>query len=251
MEDSLENLFDGEEPEVPQEPAEAPEETAEETPGVTGEEVDAPPASKPDEKPPENYVPQAALADERAKRQEYERQLAEMRGRLDQLTQSTSPEKPEEQVNFFDDPDKFMAQFQSVTEQKIAAVERKASLQVLNALEAAAKTRHDDFDAAAAAFAQRAQGNTALQQEAAAAPDPAEFVYQAGKRLLMLDEGGGDLETLIQKEREKAVAEYLQANPTPGTKAASVPKSLSTVTGAPSKPIAEDDAFETIFPNLV
>lgn len=258
---SLDAILGGESPSDEVYEAEPVEEKAEESTGEDeasaeaqaeekAESNDEPPSSKP-EKPPEGFVPQTALLDERGKRQDLQRQLDELRGML-QAQQKPEAKADEEPVDFLDDPDKWAARLQKQVDERARQAEITASVRVLNALESAAKARHSDYDEAAQAFAQIAQGNLSLQQEAANAPDPAEFVYQAGRRLMKLNSANGDLEALIQREREAAIAEYLQKHPTPAQRAIDVPESLSSVTGATkrtqSAPV--DVPLESMFNNF-
>ena len=229
--------------------AEAPEETEGEKESAEAE-PDTPPVSEP-ERPPEGFVPQTALLDERSKRQEMQRQLDELNARLNQLNQPQEQEQ-EEEIDFLDDPDKWAKTLEQRYEQRLQEIQYQNSLQRLQDFEADARTRHQDYDEAIAAFAEAAQGNDALRLEAAQSPNPAEYAYKAGKRLAEINAAGGDFDAYVQQQREAAVAEYLQKNPTPASRAADVPQSLSTVTGATQRSDKEPvhTPLESMFNNF-
>ena len=259
---SLDEILSGE---VPSEPvAETPEVEAvaetedapQESEGekqveAEAETPDEPPASEP-ERPPEGFVPQTALLDERSKRQELQRQIDELNGRFTQLNQPTEPEKVEEPVDFLDDPDKLANNLEAKYEQRLQEIQYQNSLQRLQDFERIAKESHPDYDEAIQFFAQAAEGNPALQMEAAQASNPAEYAYRAGKRLAQINAAGGDFDAYVQQQREAAVAEYLQKNPTPASRAADVPESLSTVTGATQRTDKEpvSTPLESMFNNF-
>lgn len=257
MGSTLESLFDGDEEEsepmgetVEAEEPEEVEETESEEPEET-EEEDAPPASE-EKKPPEGMVPQAALADERAKRQELQRQIDELRS---QFQKPKEPEKEPEPIDFLDDPDKWAAQLQSKYETALKSVEQSAQQRFLQLSENMARARHSDFDDAAQVFSAAVKDNPALAAEAMKAPDPAEYVYQSGMRLKRLSDAGGDLEKLIEQERqrarEEALAEFQRTRPK-AAEMPNIPESLNNVTGSksPRKVVDEDISLEQLFPNF-
>lgn len=200
----------------------------------TGEEVDTPPVSNEHSKPPEGSVPFAALADERAKRQELQRQVEELRRKVET---PAVPETPQEKIDFLDDPDKWMAQKEAAFEAKLANLERNHQAQRLADSEQAIRDKYADSDIkpddAFAAFGEAVQQNPALAAEMLKARNPGEYAYSAGKRLLMLSDAGGDLETLIQKREQAAVERALaELSGKKRDQLASIPESLTAVTGA-------------------
>ena len=195
---------------------------------------------------------ETALLDERSKRQELQRQIDELNGRFTQLNQPTEPEKVEEPVDFLDDPEKWANNLEAKYEQRLQEIQYQNSLQRLQDFERIAKESHPDYDEAIQFFAQAAQHNSALQMEAAQASNPAEYAYRLGKRLAQINAAGGDFDAFVQQQREAAVAEYLQKNPTPASRAADVPESLSTVTGATQRTDKEptQTPLESMFNNF-
>ena len=176
------------EPETP-EPEEEPEkgEKEPETP-----EPEEPPSS---EKDPITGL-QAALAAERQKRQDLERRLNE---------------KPEEKVDFYEDPNKALEQ----SEQRTGAMLNKSILAIS---ENAARARYTDFDDKIELFAQMAASNQVYAQNMMNSLDPAEYAYQAATQQKLIDEIGNpaqyeqkvraDIEATLRKEfDEKLKAE--------------------------------------------
>lgn len=112
-------------------------------------------------------VPVGALIDERRKRRAAEERLTR---------QGPDGEAPG-RAGFRDDADGYVAALKAELAGEIAAVR-------VDAAESAARARHPDFDRKAAAFAAVARGEPALVAAMQAAPDPAEFAYRVGARML-------------------------------------------------------------------
>lgn len=207
---------------TPPEPEAAPETepTGEvETPAV--EPAATPPVAEKQayEKPTPGHVPFQALADERRKRQELESRLAEME----------KAQAPESKPNLFEDPDTWEKALDERMERKLQAVRQESEQKFLALVEQAAKARHTDFDEVAQIFAATARTTPGLIEEARNAPDPAEFIYQAGRNLKRFQEAGSIDALIAQAEArgaEKARQE-LQGKPAPR-----IPESLTDVTGS-------------------
>ena len=185
-------------------------------------------------KPPEGMVPYAAVADERAKRQELQRQLDELR-RVD-----TKPAQDEPEVDFLDDPDKWKEQLTKRHQSELEGIRREMISMRLADSEEMARDRYKDADIkpdeAFTAFGEAVQQNPALAQEMLKAKNPGDFAYNAGRRLLMLANAGGDLETLIKQREEAAVAAALaKLNLSPKAEVPAIPESLSKITGSTGK----------------
>lgn len=234
----LDAILTGEAPE----PTEAPEAepTGEvETPAVEAAEATPPvaekaPESKPEEKPSPGHVPFQALADERRKRQELESRLAELE----------KAKAPEAKPNLFEDPDNWEKALNERVERSVAAVRQEFEQRTLYQFEQAAKARHPDFEDVAKFFAETARVTPGLVDEARSAPDPAEFVYQAGKNLKLYREAGS-IEALIAQAEARGEERARQA--ISGKAPPKIPESLTDIAGtgerAPQaftpKPISE------------
>lgn len=185
----------------------------------------APPVA--DEKPPPKHVPQEALFAERKQRQELDRQLKSLQTEMADL-KKPKPEK----VGLLDDPDKWEEQLNQRIESAKAEVRQEAQANYLRLLERQARERHKDdkitWDDASQVFADAARDNAALIAETLQADDPAEYIYQAGRKLKMLAEAG-DLDALLEKTRQEARDEALSSEKS------EVPESLTDVTGAKGK----------------
>lgn len=182
--------------------------------------------SPPPDKAP---VPQAALMNERRRRQEAEGLARELKSRLDALAR-LQPEArlPTDapKVAFWDDPDAVLAdRFDQFGNSLLDQFEQRQLYRSINKSEAAARSRHDDFDEAIAEYERAVATNPALAREMANADDPGEFAYQKGKSLAKIHQYGGDVDALIAAEREAWEAELRAAAPSP---APSLPPSTAT-----------------------
>ena len=164
-----------------------------------------------------------AALDERNKRQELERQLAQP----SKPAQSQEPAK-----TFWEDPE---GHLNAIKEQN-----NQVALQTkLQTAEMIARSRYQDFDQEVAVFREMAQTVPGLAQQCFSAPDPAEFAYRTGKFHRELKEAGGlaqlrtkiEAETRAKVETEfKAKEEARQAEM--ARQRAALPGSLSDVRGA-------------------
>ena len=164
-----------------------------------------------------------AALDERNKRQELERQLAQP----SKPAQSQEPAK-----TFWEDPE---GHLNAIKEQN-----NQVALQTkLQTAEMIARSRYQDFDQEVAVFREMAQTVPGLAQQCFSASDPAEFAYRTGKFHRELKEAGGlaqlrtkiEAETRAKVETEfKAKEEARQAEM--ARQRAALPGSLSDVRGA-------------------
>jgi len=177
------------------------------------------PAEKADDKPTPGHVPFQALADERRKRQDLEQRLAQLE----------AAKTPEAKPNLFEDPDNWEKALDERMERKLQGVRQESEQKFLVLVEQAAKARHADFDEVAQVFAATARTTPGLIEEARLAPDPAEYIYQAGRNLKRFQEAGSIDALIAQAEArgaEKARQE-LQGKPMP-----KIPESLTDETGS-------------------
>ena len=204
-------------------PAEEPE----------AEEVEAkaeePKAKEPEKPAPppgdEGKVPLQALLDEREKRQQYEKELKAFREQQEQA-KAKSPKLPD----YFEDPEGYNAAVEKMIAERVAVTEQKFQQQMstawLSMSERAAKARYEDFDEKLAAFEKEAQTNPVLAAQMMQSPDPGDYVYQTGKKLMALSTTP-DLDSLREQIRNELMAEMKQGEAEKKAKLASVPRSLS------------------------
>lgn len=184
--------------------------------------------------------------DERKKRQEYERKLAQLEGQIQALTQhgarpQSAPPKPSEDPEsaFYGNPVAFVeARLAKAAEEAEAKEFRKRA----DRSERRMLREHDDYNEAKAAFQSAAQKAPWLWQQVTADEDlePAEVVYREGKRLLGGGNGGSG--NAAYEERIKALeAEIAEARSGAGgakTPVKPIPKSIAAArgSGASAKP---------------
>jgi hypothetical protein len=166
------------------------------------------------------------LEEERRKRQDLERQIAELRNQK-------PAEKAEEKKTFWDDPEGHFKTF----EQRIA--QRESAL-AMNVSERLARSKYQDFDANIEVFAEilRTPAGPGIHQQFINAPDPAEFAYRLGKHTKEVRDAGSidDLRAKIEKEtRAKVEAEFKQKQEELEKKREAIPPSLSDVRGGGAK----------------
>lgn len=145
----------------------------------------APKAEQPaEEKPSLTKADVAAIIDERRKRQDLERKLAQYE------------QQPKPKTDIFENPDVAISER---LQERLSPLEETVFQLRLEL----AKTKMPDFDDAALAFFQVAQNDPVLRHQADTAPDQFQFIYREGKRLKELGDVGGD----IMKYREKVTAQ--------------------------------------------
>lgn len=208
---------------TPDAPAEA---AAPEPQGETGEKQSAaPPTDATTRQQPESgYVPVKAVADERRKRQELEKRLAEFEQRFAQLSQpqQPAPEPPSWDLEPAQAAQYLQQQFQhQVWTTRVALAEEML------------REKHADYDEVSATFAEAAKQDPSLLNRLYAAPNPARFAYQEGRKLRMLAEIGDDPEAYEKRILAKygfTPGQQQQSAPpreAPRVPAQSVPRSLA------------------------
>lgn len=221
--------------ETGEQPAESQEELELKQPETEAEEPQEEPevkAEKPEEPekptpPPgdEGKVPLQALLDEREKRQQYEKELKAFREQQEKA-KAQAPKLPD----YFEDPEGYNAAVDKLVQDRVSQVEARVNQQMsqawLSMSERAAKARYQDFDEKLEAFSQEAQNNPVLAAQMVQSPDPGEYVYQTGKKLLALSTTP-DLDSLREQIRNELLAEMKQGEAEKKAKLAAVPKSLS------------------------
>lgn len=195
-------------PEVPETEDQTQERLRDEHGRFVAKETGDQPAAEATEVPPtpevKDQLPSgeyAALKAERRKRQELERQLAEVQQRLTPQQPAPPP------ADLWEDPNAFFEQrFNQFGQQLMQQIEAKQWSERATAQEAAARAKHEDFDDALESFHQLAAANPAIIEELRASPDVAEFAYSKGREAMLLQQHGG-IEGILKAERAKWEAE--------------------------------------------
>ncbi len=240
MADDLETLLGegaGQQPAVeqqaPQVEAEAPVEPQQETvPAATAEPTSGPaPLIEDGEK--SALVAQAK--DERRKRQDLERQVADLTQRFQQFSQQPQQQRqPELPQQAPERPDPFTDPVGAFEWQQQQFEDRLFNASVL--MSRAMVSKEPDFEAAESAFFEAAKANPMLHAQLRSHPMPAQFAYEEGRKLLAQREIGADpaaYRAKLEAEiRAQLQAELGQTKPAQAqTPKASAPKSLA---GTPS-----------------
>jgi hypothetical protein len=218
----LEDLLNSSEGEpAAHQPQQETVEQSEPAPEQTGEKQQsaAPPAdAQPVVEDAGSWTKQAVL-DERRKRQELEKKVAEYEAKLRQPQQ---PQQQQEQPDWFASPEQaaqaMQAQFaQSMFETRVATSER-----IL-------KKEHADYDEVSNLFAERAKHDPHLLQQLYQHPFPAEFAYEVGQQIKLFEEIK-DPKAYREKVRAELLAEMQpgdQRSQAPATSKPAVPRSLA------------------------
>jgi hypothetical protein len=227
MSTSLDTLLDGPAAEAPTyaEPSPAPQAETPPPAEPTGEPQDsaAPPADAKPPTPEPDHVPRSALQDERRKRQEYERKLAEMEARIAQLQprQQQQPE-PQPEADWYTNPQQAAAQMQMALRHEVIKSRFEIS-------EAVIAERYDDYVDMREVFSQAAQANPALREQLLQHPNPAKFAYDTGKQIQEWNDFVASRDEFRSwkagKSTQPAAAAAPSQAPTPS--AAPVPRSLA------------------------
>lgn len=226
----LETLLDG--------PASEPQAMPEATPAAqpepapaepTGEKDSAaPPAdAKPEAKPEETWTKQAVL-DERRKRQELEKRLQEFEARL-QPQQQPQPQ-PQAKPDWWASPEQAAATLQQQMEMQVFETRVALSEQIV-------KQRHADYDEVSNLFAERARQDPRLIHELMRHPVPAEFAYQVGQQIRLMDEIGSDPGAYRARLEAEILAKH---GITPGQPAAPTSPARQATPSAVPRSLARD-----------
>lgn len=238
MSDStLEDVLSGKEPvDVPQEEkveAEAQEsETDEpvEEAKPDSEVEDSEPTGDVEEKPSKTEppsvettkeVPLAAMLDERDKRKALQAELEKIRAEQEKAQK--------EKVDFWENPEKAL---ESMEQNLRGEFQQTLTNSLLAFSIQSASYRHPDYDQFKDAFAQAAEQNPTLVDQALQSNDPGEYIYSVGKQFHELDSFGGNIETMKEKLRAEIKAELMAKQGEKETKLKSVPTPLTDETSA-------------------
>lgn len=186
------------------EQAPAPAQAA--APSIEGDtdEAATPAATSEETTPPEDPhpVPRAALLDERRKRQELERELAKLQGKLEAYSQTVKPPEaapqPSPEDMFYRDP--------------VAFVNTRVAQERLAISEELVRQQHDDYDDVVKAFVEAAHKAPHLVAQMQVNPNPARYAYQTGKAYLQARQYGSidEMKTKIREELRAEVTEEVK-----------------------------------------
>lgn len=230
---TLDAILDGGADQAMPAPAPKMEPVREERPEPqTGELVkaEAPPAAAKEDRPSGDWIPRKAVEDERRKRQELERKVAEFEARLNQPRQEPQP-PPDWDI----DPRTAAQQFQAQVQEQLYRTKVEMAQEFL-------RERLPDFDDVVSVAVERAKADPRLHQQIVSHPNPAKFAYDVGRKIKFLSEIGDDPEAYRSRLEAEILAKHgiqpaadggtLQATDAPAKPAAKalpapVPKSLA------------------------
>ena len=166
------------------------------------------------------------LKKERTKRQALETELEELRAK--NPAQAAEEGGADVKKNFWDDPDKSVADIKANTAVEV----HKANFKIYARF---GKEKHGDekFNAAFSEFAAMSKVDSSLFQKMSEADDPAEYIYQTGKQSIGIKEIGDPAayKQKLKEELKKEILAEMTAEKGEGAKpeAKDPPESLSTV----------------------
>lgn len=208
-----------------QQPESAPQPEPQSAP--TGDKPTAPPAvaSEPD------HVPRQAVIDERRKRQDLERRVAELQEQVQRFNQPQPPEAKQPEPDWWQDPQTAAQHLQSQVQNQMQA---RLYQQAVYTSEKILRQQHQDYDEVANLFAEAAKQDQRLLQQVLEHPFPAEFAYKAGRQIKLMQEIGEDPDSYRSKLEAEILAKHGLAPgqaPAPQTQQrqpqAPVPRSLA------------------------
>jgi BMFP domain-containing protein YqiC len=161
---SLDDVLSGKEPAAP-EPVATGEQVAEPATPEPAKVEEAPPAAKAKDEPKEDWT-KAAVLDERRKRQELERKVAELEAK---------GQKPEAKPDFFADPDAALDRIKQETQAQLMASRLELTQELM-------RDSTPDYDELEAEFIDLAKDNPFLIKELHASKNPAKFAYQTAQK---------------------------------------------------------------------
>lgn len=198
----------------------------------------APPAEQVSSEQPKEgqLIPRAALEDERKKRQERDREVAEYKRQLDEamrlIEQAKQPKQVEQPPDWLLEPDKAAQHQQTVFQQELFQTRVHLSQEMMRAAK-------PDYDEMEELFASEAAKDPSLQAQLLRHPAPAKFAYETGQRIKAFREIGDDPTSYRAKIEQEILAKYGltpngQAAPAaaPPKAAVNAPKSLASVPSA-------------------
>lgn len=183
---------------------------------VTGEESSPPEQVEQPKEPEVDWRAEAekakaAAAEAERKAKGLEQAIAAARARVRDQPQQTFTANPAEYV------EEMRRQF----DEKVSAIR-------VEALQAAARARHEDYEDKERVFVELAQSNPYLVAQLQQAQDPAEFAYKTAEYHIAMQEAGGSLDALKKRLSEELAQEKQSSFQ---AKAQAIPKTLAGATG--------------------
>jgi hypothetical protein len=207
---SLDDVIAGREPEAVQAPAAdapgdkptEPAAQADDKPADAAKPDDAAPppdADKGKQEPKEEWT-KAAVIDERRKRQDAERRLAELEKKL---------QEPAKKPDLFEDPEGVLSQHRQEVGQQLLETRIDLSEELM-------REQHPDYDELKEEFVQLATENPFYADQLAKAKNPAKFAYETAKKARQaaslgdVDKMRAELESKIRGELEQKIRKELE-----------------------------------------
>ena len=222
-----------------EEQGESPEvEQAEKGEPETASEPEVPPTPEPVKE--QTSVPLASLKAEREKRQRAEAERQRLEAELAAMRQQ--PQKQQDPVDFYADPEGYVANV-------VSKVEQQAQQRLYAALDAEAREAYADYDEVMEELVPKVQANPVLKQQIFSSPNPARAAYQLAKQLKAM-ESMQDPVAFEQQMRARIKAE-LEAEAEAKAKAArAIPPDLASTRSAATRGgEVVGDPFRELFPD--
>lgn len=184
-----------------------------------------------------------AMLEERKKRQDLQRQVDQMSGRIEGMAQGAAPQaEPEDRDGrFFDAPSKFVDDtYQARDDAKFAKRMKQTADR--------AATKHDDYQDLVTRFGPQAERDPDVYADIRYAHDPAEQFYQWAKKQSVSSGNGQKFHGKSMEEIEAAVRAKMEAEAKGNAGVSAAEKTTPTTagargsgTGAEGKPTSDPD----------
>lgn len=202
--DNLDDVLNGEEAEIVEEPteeatAEAGEEATEESEiseGVTDEAEEAEQESQPPSDQNNKTVPVSALESVRSEKKDWKEKAIRAQAELEAMQKYQQPQPEPQEV----DP--------------LQKMQQDLINERFNTSEMLARQAHSDIDEKFAVWQEAVQANPALTQVLQAQKHPWEFMYQEAAKIQLQQEIGSDPTAYKEKLKEEVKAELQAVEPT-------------------------------------
>lgn len=173
--------------------------------------------------PEQETTTEEPVVDWRAKAEEAERRSQEAERKAKGLEQAIAAtrQKVREQPVFNENPSEYVEQMRQEFAQQVHLVR-------IESMQAAARSRHADYDEKEAVFTEMTKQNPYLIAQLQQAQDPAEFAYKAAEYHVAMQSAGGSLDALKKQLAAELKAERDEKFQ---SKAQGLPKTLSGATG--------------------